>query len=94
MAGACLAGGVHGGGGEAGCHTWQGDIHGRANALQGRGACIFGGVHGRRTCVAGVCMALGVCGRGNRACIAKGVHGRGSGRGHVCPPCEQNDRYV
>ena len=39
--GACMAGGVHGGG-----HMWQGGI-------RGRGACVAGGMCGRGACVAG-----------------------------------------
>ena len=60
--GACMAGGVHGGG-----HVWQGGMH-------CRGACMAGGGHvwqGVGMCGRGACMAGGVHGTG-RACVVAG----------------------
>ena len=91
MAGACMAGGMHG----RGVCMAEGGVH-------GRGVCVAGGMHGRGgmcgrgrhawqgacmaagACVAGACMAGGVHGRGHVwqggqwACVAGGMHGRGS----------------
>ena len=63
---ACVAGGMHGWGHVWQGHAWQEGMHGRV------GACVAGGVHGGGVrawwgcaCMAGVCMAGGMCGMGH-----------------------------
>ena len=63
MAGAYMAGGVHGRG-----RTWQaGDVYMAEGVCMAGGACMAGGMHH-----GGACMAGGVCGEG--ACVHGGGH--------------------
>ena len=86
---ACMAGGMHGGGGAWG-YAWGG-MHGReacvvGGGMHGRGTYVAGGLCGRGACMVGVCMAGGVHGRGcawQGVCMVGGVHGGVHGR-EVC----------
>ena len=91
--GACMVGGMHGGG-RRGMHGRSGGMCGRGACMVGLGACVGGGMHGRGvwqgTCIVRGMHGGGMCGRGcawqGGGCVAGGCMCGGGCAWHAHSP--------